>query len=87
MFWEIWKKIDWNGSYNLFTASCPPPIGEMALPFEELYTASDGDSVEDIVPLKTDVNIPILDNTITENEIVCATKQMKKVILTSRLMY
>jgi hypothetical protein len=38
MFREIWKKIDWNGSYNLFTASCPPPIGEMALHFEELYT-------------------------------------------------
>jgi hypothetical protein len=55
MFREIWKSIDWSGSYNLFTAGCPPPIDEIALHFEELYTALDGDSVEDIVSLKNGI--------------------------------
>jgi hypothetical protein len=77
---EIWKKNDWNGSHNRTEPADPPSNDEVALHFEELYSSPVGDSVEEIVSLNTDVNIPILDNAISEDKIVRATQLMKKCV-------
>ena len=56
----------------------PPSIGKFEIFFEELYKCDNQRELYDLMEIKSDVNIPVLDKPINENEILIAWKTMKE---------
>ena len=74
---SLWSKIDWNGNYSRKKPSQHPSINEFQTFFEDLYTCKDKDELVNIDNLRSDVNIPVLDDPIIETEVEDALKSMK----------
>ena len=73
----LWTKINWSGKLNS-KVSNHPEITELAVHFETLYQPLDGNEMEQMNELHSEVHIPANDNEITERELVCAARSMKK---------
>ena len=56
----------------------PPSIVKFEIFFEELYKCDNQRELYDLMEIKSDVNIPVLDEPSNENEIIVAWKTMKK---------
>ena len=75
---KLWSMIDWDGNMVNKPLTTQPPISCMKDHFEELYTPEDPLELVKIQDLYTNVNIPILDNPITEAELIDTMKDCKK---------
>ena len=75
---KLWSMINWDGNMVNKPLTTQPPISCIKDHFEELYTPEDPLELVKIQDLYTNVNIPILDNPITEAELIDTMKDCKK---------
>ena len=74
----FWKLVDWKGNLNKKKASVSPTIQEFEVFFQNLYSCDNNDELLEILQIESDVNVPILDEPITEEEVKTAWRSMKK---------
>ena len=75
----FWRYVDWKGNYSKSKKMLnPPSIVKFKIFFEELYKCDNQRELYDLMEIKSDVNIPVLDEPSNENEIIVAWKAMKK---------
>ena len=74
---QLWKQINWNGTMENAT-KCYPDLYSMKNHFEKIYTADNPEEMKLINELNSNVNIPQLDDPITESDIDIALNSCKK---------
>ena len=74
---SFWKHVDWKGNFQSKKQNISPAMNEFENFYEDLFT-TDSDETEEIMGLASECYIPVLDDPITEEEIKCAWKDMKK---------
>ena len=73
---RLWKMIDWSGNANVVPPKNQPSVQELSEHFIQLYEPIDQE--ESLDTLHTNVNIPLLDDPITPEEVYNASHKMKK---------
>ena len=74
----FWKLVDWKGNLKNKKAVVSPTIQEFELFFHDLYKCANNDELLEILQIESDVTVPVLDDPITDEEIKCAWRNMKK---------
>ena len=74
----FWQYVDWKGNCKGRKVLNSPSIEEFEIFFEELYKCDNQRELSDLMEIESDVNIPLLDKPINENEIKVAWRTMKK---------
>ena len=64
---RLWKMIDWSGNANVLPPKNHPSVQELSEHFIQLYEPIDQE--ESLDTLHTNVNIPLLDEPITPEEV------------------
>ena len=75
---KFWSLVDWKGNFGLKKNTISPTMNEFEVFFKDLYDCPDKNEVAEIMSLESNVDVPILDNPITENEMNEAFNTMKK---------
>ena len=75
---RFWSYVDWKGNLKHKKNLKSPSLQEFEVFFEHLYKCDNQYELRDIMSLESNVNIPVLDDPIHENEVHNAVKSMKK---------
>ena len=74
----FWQYVDWKGNLKGKRTLISPAIQQFEVFFEDLYKCNNQRELYEIMKIESDVNIPILDDPISENEIKIVWRSMKK---------
>ena len=74
----FWRYIDWKGKLKSKKSVNSPSMEEFETFFEDLYKCPNQRELIEIMEIKSDVSIPVLDQPISIEEINVACKDMKK---------
>ena len=81
---RLWHKIDWKG--NLSNQARESPVfDDLSVYFENLYKNENEDDICKIEELRSEVNIPVLDDPINNDEIILAINNMKNGVYGHRM--
>ena len=75
---NFWCYVNWKGELKNKKQVKSPSLEEFEVFFEDLYKCKNRSELLEIMKLESNVNIPILDDPINENEMKTDVKNMKK---------
>ena len=75
---SFWTYVNWKVNVGKKRNTTAPTLNEFEIFFQELYKCNNNAELLEIMNIQSDVNIPILDSSISEDKIKVAFKTMKK---------
>ena len=74
----FWRFVDWKGNFKNKKSTVSPSKTEYQVFSEDLYKCKNQNDVIKLIKIQSEVDVPLLDNTITVEEVKDAWSSIKK---------